>query len=84
MDGVEAGQRKGGLVGARRDWNWNRGSLPARSSSEVAEDVESAGAMALNDGRQLWRRRSAGVLVEEGGGGGKGSWWLREGRSAGG
>lgn len=46
--GEEAGPRKkGGLVGARRDWNWNRGSLPPPSSSEVAEG---AAGMAPLDG----------------------------------
>jgi len=50
VDGDEAARWKGGLAGARRDWNCNRGSLPLPSSSEVAEVYGAAG-MALVEGR---------------------------------
>jgi len=71
VDGDEAGRRKGGLAGARRDWSWSRGSLPPPSSSEVAE-VDAAAGMALVDGR------CGGGLGEEGGG--RGVRWLHVGR----
>lgn len=59
VDEEEAGRRKGGLVGVRRDWNWNRGSLRLPSSSEVAE-VYGAVGMGLIDGRSGGRDRRGG------------------------
>jgi len=44
------------LVGARSDWNWNRGSLPVARNNEAVEgnDVEAANMALVGGGGVMW------------------------------